>query len=225
MNDGVRLILASASPRRRELLGRMVPDFEIDVSGVDEDGIAGPPSAVALALAVLKSAAVACRHATGWVLGADTVIDLQGELLGKPAGPKQAAEMLRRLSGREHRVLTALSLQPAGPYTAALTGLVATSVRFRELSEVEVDAYVAGGEPLDKAGAYAIQGQAGAWVTGVEGCYNNVVGLPLCGVVRLFAEAGLGDWVRCPRCDDPWGRHCGDPAHGGAEHMFGGETS
>lgn len=202
------LVLASSSPRRQQLLAELVPVFEVAASGVDEDEASGVPEVVALELAVQKAAVVAGRLAAGWVLGADTVIDLDGELLGKPRDAAHATEMLVRLSGRTHRVLTAVALQVAGTSAPVVTGIVATSVRMRRLVGAEIDAYVASGEPFDKAGAYAIQDLQAALVSGIDGCYNNVVGLPLCEVWRMLRVVGEAWRVADPRCVDPLGIAC-----------------
>jgi septum formation protein len=208
MDKAPPLILASASPRRKELLVRLVPEFEVEVSGVEEDGVEGPPEEVALTLAVHKAEAVAARRNFGWVLGADTVIDFSGKLLAKPADAADAARMLLELSGRTHRVWTGVALLRAGSRRPALLGAVSTAVRLRDLSPSEVAAYVQSGEPLDKAGAYAVQGLGGRLVAAVEGCYNNVVGLPLCEVRRLFEESGQGWRLTACRCLGPDGLPC-----------------
>ncbi len=217
METAPPLVLASASPRRRELLARLVPEFDIEVSGVEEDLVEGPPEEVALILSLHKAQAVATRRRSGWVLGADTVIDLSGKVLAKPIDAADAVRMLHELSGRTHRVWTAVALLEAGSHRPPHLGAVSTAVRLRNLSPSEVAAYVATGEPLDKAGAYAVQGLGGALIAKVEGCYNNVVGLPLCEVRRLLEEAGLGwrlnsfgclgpDGLPCPRWSGSGGR-------------------
>ncbi|GAB4113926.1 MAG: Maf family protein [Acidobacteriota bacterium] len=208
MDKTAPLVLASASPRRKELLARLVPQFEVEVSGVDEDWVEGPPEEVALTLALHKAEAVAAQRMAGWVLGADTVIDLDGRLLAKPADPADAVRMLSELSGRTHRVWTAVALLEAASRRSPVLGAVATAVRLRPLSPSEVVAYVESGEPMDKAGAYAIQGRGADLVAEVEGCYNNVVGLPLCEVRRLLEEAGQGWRLTACGCLDPDGLPC-----------------
>lgn len=137
-----------------------------------------------------KALAVAERQQGAWVLGADTVVVVDGAILGKPGDSGEACGMLERLSGREHQVLTGVTLLgPDGG--AASTVVVTTGVVFRELGREEIEVYVASGEPLDKAGAYAIQGGAGAFVTAVDGSYSNVVGLPLEAVRELLVGVGL----------------------------------
>jgi septum formation protein len=186
-----RLILASASPRRRELLAQAGYRFDVEVSAVaevprpGEDGIR-----LALRLAREKAESVFARlqPAPGTlVLGADTVVLCDREILGKPADHADAARMLHLLSGRTHSVVTGVALA-WGPGTIE-TAAELTHVTMRTLSREEVEAYVAGGEPMDKAGAYAIQGYAGRWIPRVSGCYFNVVGLPLALVTSLIEGA------------------------------------
>ena len=190
MSAPARLVLASASPRRRELLAQLGIEFEVRPSAADETPLEGEtPEPMVLRLALAK-ARVAARPGE-IALGADTVVALDGELLGKPADAGAARAMLARLSGRRHEVWTGVALverSAAGARESARA--VSTAVRFRALDGAEIAAYVAGGEPLDKAGAYAIQGGAAAFVESVEGSWSNVVGLPL-GVVRdLLARHG-----------------------------------
>jgi len=186
-----RLILASASPRRRELLANAGFAFEVAPAEVDESYTAGEdPAAFAERLALHKAEAVARRFSPPEdvvVLGADTVVVADGEVLGKPASADDARAMLRKLSGIIHRVITGVALAAPGTSRRA-GGHEVTRVYFRPLTEEEIAAYVATGEPLDKAGAYAAQGQASRFVTRVEGCYFNVVGLPVALVDRLLRE-------------------------------------
>ena len=186
-----RLILASASPRRRELLANAGFAFEVAPAEVDESYTAGEdPAAFVERLALAKAAQVAQRFAAKddvVVLGADTVVVADGEVLGKPASADDARAMLRKLSGIIHRVITGVALAAPGTSRRA-GGHEVTRVYFRPLTEEEIAAYVATGEPLDKAGAYAAQGQASRFVTRVEGCYFNVVGLPVALVDRLLRE-------------------------------------
>lgn len=185
-----RLILASASPRRLELLRRLGVPFEVVTSDVGEAWPSGPAPEGAKALALAKARSVARRLAGAVVLGADTAVVLEGQVFGKPASPQEARRMLRALRGREHEVVTGVALveAPAGRETATA---VVTRVRMRAYSEAEIDTYVASGEPYDKAGAYAIQGAGGALVGAVDGCYTNVVGLPLTTTRRLLEEWGI----------------------------------
>jgi septum formation protein len=187
------LILASASPRRRELLGHFGIEFDIVPSGVPEVPHPGEePALFARRAALDKAMDVAGKRPGRWVLGADTVVVIDGRILGKPSGAAEAREMLRCLSGRVHQVLTAVVL--IGPDGGPVADLVVqSSVEFRELSDEEIATYAASGEPLDKAGAYAIQGGAGRFVRSVTGSYSNVIGLPVDEVRRLFLDSGLLD--------------------------------
>ncbi|HEX2283009.1 MAG TPA: Maf family protein [Thermomicrobiales bacterium] len=194
------LILASGSPRRVELLGELGVPFQTVVSGAPE--IIDPgltPEAQAVALAERKALAVASRRQEGIMLGADTIVVLGGELLGKPVDDADATRMLRRLSGEEHRVVTGVALVAAG--TGSLrSSVVSSTVRFRPLSDEEIDRYVATGEPRGKAGAYAIQGIGAGLVATLEGCFTNVVGLPLCETARLLMDAGIAVSSTWPGC-------------------------
>jgi septum formation protein len=185
-----RLVLASASPRRRELLARLVAGFDVRASEADETPLPGEtPEAMVLRLALVKARAVARLGEVA--LGADTVVAVDGEILGKPADDADALAMLRRLSGRGHEVWTGVALVAAGDGPAPARELARacrTGVVFRTLSEGEMAAYVATGEPHDKAGAYGIQGGAAAFVDHVDGDFTNVVGLPLPLVAELLAE-------------------------------------
>jgi len=184
------VILASGSPRRRDLLGRICADFRVVPSGIEER-LNGPPNPAAVAaLALEKARVVAGRVGEGIVVGADTVVVVDGKALGKPAGADEARAMLRRLRGRTHEVITGVAVVDAVTGRAASTAVV-TSVTMRDVADDVIDAYVAGGEPLDKAGAYAIQEGGAALVAGVVGSYSNVVGLPLAATARLLSEFGV----------------------------------
>jgi len=193
----VRLILASASPRRRELLLRLGVPFEVRPSGIEEPLPPGVPAAtLAASLARAKAADVAARlHAAGetaaLVLGADTLVVLDGRPLGKPASRSDARAMLRALRGRSHEVVTAVVLRDVDPAGRERTEAVVSQVLMRAYTDAEIDAYVATGEPDDKAGAYAVQGAGGSLVSRVDGCYTNVVGLPLRTTARLLQAFGL----------------------------------
>ena len=188
------LILASASPRRRELLAQLGVDFTVLPSLIPEVHPAGPPAEAITAVALAKAWAVAHRVAGSpltVVLGADTEVVLDGRLLGKPHDPADAARMLGELRGRAHEVITGLALVRAGEAGPEETTAVITRVRMAQYSQAQIEAYVATGEPLDKAGAYAVQGLGGRLVAEVDGCLSNVVGLPLSTTRRLLARWGL----------------------------------
>lgn len=175
------LILASASPRRREILERAGIEFDIRAAGVDESAAAGEsPREHVCRLARAKAEAVA-RPGDGIVLGADTVVVVDEEILGKPANAGDAARMLRLLAGRWHEVITGVCLRTD---SRVIVDAETTRVRFALLTEDEIRGYVASGEPMDKAGAYAIQGLASKFIDRIEGCYFNVVGLPMALVYR-----------------------------------------
>jgi len=187
-----RLILASSSPRRVEVLRNAGFEFEVVPSRVNESPRPSePPVALAERLAREKAEDVAARLAAdndALVLGADTVVvGDDGSLLGKPSSPADAVAMLEILSGRPHDVITGIALVSAGGERARVAH-ERTRVFFRDVARDEIERYVASGEPLDKAGAYAIQGGAGRFVTRIEGCYFNVMGLPLSLVDRMLRE-------------------------------------
>jgi nucleoside triphosphate pyrophosphatase len=186
---GPEVILASESPRRRELLGRICPEFRVVPSGIDEVLEGAPTEATVAALALAKARAVAARVGRGIVLGADTVVVVDGDALGKPADAEQACAMLRRLRGRVHDVITGVAVVDAGSGRSETTAVV-TRVLMAAVSDAELEAYVAGGEPLDKAGGYAIQGDGAALVAGYIGSYSNVIGLPLAETAALLAAFG-----------------------------------
>ncbi len=181
------LLLASASPRRRELLARCALPFEVVPADVDETPEPGEtPAQLVRRLALAKAAAVAARHPGAVVLAADTIVARDGVIFGKPIDPADACRMLRRLAGGAHDVLTGFCV--VGPRGEVDDGVVVSHVEFRPLSDEEIKAYVDSGEPLDKAGAYAIQGGAAAFVTRIEGSYSNIVGLPLRAVASQLAQ-------------------------------------
>lgn len=182
----MRLVLASASPRRADLLRAAGFVFDVDPVEVDERIVEGEtPEAHVLRLARAKAAAVAPRHPDAAVLGSDTVVAVDTEVLGKPAGPDDARRMLERLSGRTHRVFTGVALQ----HGETVLGTVEISaVRMAALTPAEIAWYVASGEATDKAGAYAIQGRASRFVERIEGSYTAVVGLPVRLVHRLLLQ-------------------------------------
>ena len=172
-----RLILASGSPRRRELLTKMGYTFEIIKPDVDEH-VEGPARDVVHTLSRRKAEAVARDIDSGIIIASDTLVSLDGAALGKPIDKADAHRMLRMLSGRTHEVFTGVTIIDADHHRAQ-TRVVRTGVRFRNLTDAEIDAYIQTGEPMDKAGAYAIQGGAGAFVESYEGSYENVIGFPV----------------------------------------------
>jgi septum formation protein len=190
----VKIILASSSPRRAEILRNAGIAFEIRATKIDETALPGETACAMVArLAEAKARAAAGQVDTCTrecvIVGADTTVELDGEILGKPRDAAHAREMLARLSGRTHHVLTGLFLLrwPDGGTRAAVEN---SAVAFAPLREKEIDAYVLTGEPLGKAGAYAIQGLAGRYIPRIEGCYFNVVGLPLARLYALLHELG-----------------------------------
>lgn len=188
---GKSIVLASGSPRRRELLAMLVDEFEVIVSDCEETVTSQDPEKVTEELALQKAEAVAgslpLRADPVLVIGADTVVSIDGKILGKPADQKQAAGMLRMLSGKSHNVSTGVALigLEAGVQTWNKSFSETTVVTVAELAEEEIMSYVNTDEPYDKAGAYGIQGIFGKHIQGIEGDYNNVVGLP---VHRLYQE-------------------------------------
>lgn len=180
MNKLPKLILASRSPRRAEILAAVGWPFEVVVAGVDEDLHQDEePVDYVKRLAVAKAQAVAAKLDQGLVLGADTTVVIDGHILGQPADHADARRMLRLLSGRWHEVLTAVALLRAGSNSQPSVEHELTRVRFAELTNDEIEWYVATGEPLDKAGAYGVQGKAALLIKEIEGDYFNVIGLPI----------------------------------------------
>jgi nucleoside triphosphate pyrophosphatase len=171
------LILASASPRRRAILEQLGVEFSVEPPEVDELD-SGDPRAVVVENALRKARAVSGEQ----VLGADTEVVLDGEVLGKPPGPTEAEALLRRLSGREHEVMTAIAVRDDD---GERTAVAVTKVRFRELADADIDWYVETGEWQGLAGGYAIQGRGAALVESIEGDYFNVVGLPVAALLAL----------------------------------------
>ena len=179
------LVLASASPRRRALLEQLGIPLRIDPAHLDENVREGEPAEqYVIRLARQKAEAVHARHPVDTVLAADTSVVLEGRILGKPGTAEEAVEMLRALSGRTHQVMTAVAVAGAG------ARCVAASVTFAAASEAALRWYVSTGEPVDKAGAYAVQGIGGFLVERIEGSYSAVVGLPLVETLALLREAG-----------------------------------
>ncbi len=189
----MRLILASQSPRRAEILRNAGFTFDVCAAGVDERAREGEtPEAMVRRLAESKARAAAAQlTGEAVVIGADTTVVLDGRIYGKPATAEEAAAMFRHYAGRTHEVLTGLAVLRV-PQAALRVECETTRVTFASMSEREIADYVATGEPFDKAGAYAIQGVGGRWVTRVEGCYFNVMGLPLARLYRILREMGSG---------------------------------
>lgn len=177
------LILASSSPRRQELLRLITPDFTVLAADFDERALSAPtPRALVEKLAAGKAQVIAALHPGDAVIGCDTVVDFDGTVLGKPAGPAEAKTMLRALSARWHYVHTGVCVLQNG---TAHSFVETTKVFFAALSDDEIDAYLATGEAYDKAGGYGIQGAAAKFVTHIDGCFFNVMGLP---IARLYAQ-------------------------------------
>ncbi|HZI21245.1 MAG TPA: nucleoside triphosphate pyrophosphatase [Gemmatimonadales bacterium] len=183
------IILASGSPRRRELLEMLGLPFRAVAPEVDESRHASEqPEALVTRLACDKARAVAAREPGALVLAADTTVVLRGRVFEKPADAAEAVDMLRRLQGRKHQVLTAVAVAQDGRLEHALD---VTDVTFRKLSDATIEEYVATGEPLDKAGAYAIQGKGAALVEGIRGDFFGVMGMPLRLALDLLARFGV----------------------------------
>lgn len=199
------LILGSGSPRRAALMQQIgLPFVQWTSAAAEPEHQGGSPARHALETARFKAGAVlkAVRHHYGpqrrlVVIGADTVVHLDGQVLGKPAGPADGARMLRLLAGRTHQVYTGVSL--ACSDGRRLEDCAETQVRMRSLSAAQIDRYLASGEPDDKAGAYGIQGAGAPFIEGIEGCYYNVVGLPLALLSTLLEKAGYP----LPTCEPP----------------------
>ena len=197
MGDGsaLPLVLASASPRRRELLALLGRAFDVDPAEVDETVWPGEDVLdYVTRVAEAKAAVVVERHPGRLVVAADTTVELDGVIFGKPVDADDAARMLCALSGREHRVHTHVVVAAAGSHSSRGSAVTVTSlVCFDVLDALAIDAYIATGEPFDKAGAYAIQGHAAAFVRAVHGSVTNIVGLPLAELRALLAESD--DWL------------------------------
>jgi len=188
------LILASASPRRRELMGLLRIPFRVDPADIDEVPPHGnSPEEIAQALARQKALVVSNRYRQGIVLGADTIVVLDADILGKPQDAREALAMLRRLNGREHRVVTGIALLDIvhGNVLREQCAAVCTRVWFRQVSDEHLQRYVDTGEPMDKAGAYGAQGYGSTLIERIEGCYFNVVGLPVSRLCAMLEEWGI----------------------------------
>jgi nucleoside triphosphate pyrophosphatase len=190
MSDLPRVILASASPRRRQLLGAAKIEFEVIESLVPEQHIAGEPARdYALRMARDKARAVSSRYPDAIVIGADTIVVCEGQILEKPADANDARRMLAMLSSKTHTVVTAFALARGGKILESSP--VESNVTFRKLADAEIDDYIATDEPYDKAGAYGIQGVGGGFIAHVDGSRDNVMGLPTERVVAALARFGV----------------------------------
>ncbi len=184
-----RIILASSSPRRKMLLKQLGIPFEIMVSNIPEELVPDlPPEQQAERLALDKARAIASALTDAIVIGADTIVVDEHDILGKPKDEGDAFQMLSRLSGRVHQVITGLALISTCSPPKTLVNHETTKVKFAPLSEQAIQHYIHTGEPLDKAGSYGIQGKGATFIEWIHGCYNNVVGLPLFLLVKMFQE-------------------------------------
>jgi septum formation protein len=182
-----KIILASESPRRRELLASLGLDFDIIVSGVEEDRLEKEtPEQHAIRLAIEKATSVSEQYPDAVVIGADTIVIIDNEILGKPANEKHALQMLRKLSGRTHQVITGFAILK-NTNVLVHTG-IRSFVTFKVLSEEELNWYVQTVEPYDKAGAYAVQGIGAFFIKKIEGSFTNVIGLPLAEIVEALRK-------------------------------------
>lgn len=186
----MKIVLASQSPRRRELLGRMGLEFVTQASKIDESAFDGLEARELVATLSREKAQWIARQLDGetLVIGADTVVVRDGAALGKPKDAEDAVAMLLSLSGRDHQVCTGVTVCRGD---RVLTQVEETQVTFRDLTEAEVRQYVSTGEPMDKAGAYGIQGLGGLLVEGIRGDYSNVVGLPVCRLGQMLKDFGV----------------------------------
>lgn len=190
VNSAYPLVLASSSPRRKRLLKQVGIPFRVLNAGIEEDGMdEGRPDAAARLLAEKKARAVQNKAKSHWILGADTMVVLENSILGKPGDPEEARAMLSTLGGKEHRVITGFCLLDPLFRVSHLES-VSTLVRFKLLSPMEIDAYINTGEPFGKAGSYAIQGIGAFLVESISGSYTNVVGLPVCALIKAMVAVG-----------------------------------
>lgn len=181
-----RMILASGSPRRKELLQMLEVPFEVLVSDTEEVITKNEPAEVTKELSYQKAMAVAGQVDEGIIIGADTVVSIDGKILGKPADTKEAREMIHKLQGKSHMVYTGVTVIAKSGETVSVSSFAeGTKVNVASMTETEIEAYISTDEPYDKAGAYGIQGLFGKFIEGIEGDYFNVVGLP---VHRLYEE-------------------------------------
>jgi septum formation protein len=185
------IVLASASPRRKEILARTGLPFRVDATDSDEEmDPALSPRALARSLSYRKAASVASRHKNALIIAADTFIVFRGRIFGKPHTAAEAGRMLKTLNGKKHSVITGFTIMDTAT-KKRLTRSIETKVYFRKMAPGEIDAYVRSREPLDKAGAYAIQGLGAALIRKIEGDYDNVVGLPVSSLVEELKKFGI----------------------------------
>jgi septum formation protein len=194
---GNRLILASKSPRRYELLKQVGLDFDVIPTRIEESSVKEePPKKHVLRLAEAKALDVGSQYPDRWVIAADTIVYIDHSIFGKPKDRKEVMEMLRRLSGKEHRVLTGFSVQHLQKGKEGCEA-VQTAVKMKKLSAVEMEWYIQTGEPFDKAGGYAIQGKGSFMIESIRGSYTNVVGLPLCELIQMLNRLGALKITHC----------------------------
>ena len=182
------IVSASGSPRRQELLKKLCNDFKIEICNAAEIETAENPTLLAIKNATIKAETVAQDYLNDTVIGADTIVVLNGEIFGKPHGERGAFEMLKKLSGKKHEVITGLAICKGGK---TFTASEVTEVFFGEMTDEEISAYVATGEPLDKSGSYALQGGAAKFIQKINGDWSNVVGLPLYRLRILAKSIGI----------------------------------
>jgi septum formation protein len=189
------IILASASPRRFELMNKLGLNFQVVPSDITEviPKFSGFPGELVAELALHKASDVAGKFKTALVIGADTLVALGNRIFGKPSGPGEAVNMLKALSGKTHSVYSGIAIIQVSTGRTE-TGFCETKVRFKPVSTAEIKSYVATGEPLDKAGAYGIQDKGGVLVEGIEGCYFNIVGLPLSKLADMLQKFQVSIW-------------------------------
>ncbi len=194
--DNLSLILASSSPRRQELLSLLDISLRIVPSDVEESFLKGElPEEYVRRLAITKAQQVAEKFPEFWVLAADTIVVIEGEVLGKPKDAEEAESMLEKLSGREHQVITGYCLLHIH-LGQKRERIVSSLVKFKRLSAEEIRWYINTGEPFDKAGGYAVQGKAAFMIKEIKGSYTNVVGLPLCEVIEDLQELGVINFTK-----------------------------
>ena len=186
----MKIILASKSPRRKEILSNLGLEFEVITADTDESSDITDPESLVQVLAVRKGRAVWEKHPENdtLIISCDTVVSLDGKILGKPEDPENAIEMLHSLSGKKHTVISGLALFLNGKTISAADS---TDVYFAEMPDDFIRSYVASGDPMDKAGAYAVQGKTSLYIDKLDGCYFNVVGLPVRLLTKLLSQLGL----------------------------------